>query len=656
MDPAESTGATAGRALTARAVIVGLMVVVGLSLATPYVGLMMRSQLLATNYYPVGLGASFLAVVLVLNTGLKSIRRAWGLHEGELAIVFVMAAVAITIPTHGTAGYLLSFICAPHYLASPENRWAEYFFPYLKSWSVVGGGEPLRWFFEGLPQGESIPWGVWLLPLVWWLGFVGAGMFACLCVVSILRRQWMDHERLAYPLAEMATELIRGADEKSRLPRFARSRLFWVGFSLPFIMLTWNCLSYFWPSVPQFPRELPPVVLAQGFPPIFLVFYWPLLCIAFFLKLEVAFSIWVFVVLGVIQEGLFTRFGFAISNSLSVYHFDASRPALAWQGYGAMVVMVALNLWVARRHLTAVIRKALGPDHGGLDDSDELMPSRIAVLGLAVALLFMGWWLVRLGMRPGTAALFLLAAMVGFIGLSRLVVEGGLVFIRPPLTPQSATVTLLGNSAMGATQLTAMGLSMAWVADPINAFMPAAANAVKVGHSARARGRAVAGAMVLAALVALAVTIPFTLSLCYERGAYTTGSWLFKYAPRVPCDYIVQAIRSEPGVEWPKLLWAGIGGGAMAGLTVLHHTFSWWPLHPLGLVAGVVFKVRWAFLPVFLGWLCKWAILRTGGASALQRAKPFFIGVMAGWFAGAGVSVLVDALFFFGDGHVIYWH
>ena len=644
------------RALTARAVIVGLMVVVGLSLATPYVGLMMRSQLLATNYYPVGLGVGFLAVVLVLNTALKTLRRAWGLTEGELAIVFVMAAVAITMPTHGTAGYLLSYICAPRYLATPENRWAEYFYPYLPRWAVVDGGEPLRWFFEGLPHGESIPWGVWLVPLVWWLAFVGVGLFACLCVISILRRQWMEHERLAYPLAEMTMELVRGAEDESRLPRFARSRLFWVGFLLPFVPLAWNTLSYFWPTLPQFPRELPPISLGKGFPPIFLVFYWPLLCIAFFLKLEVAFSIWVFVVLGVVQEGLFNRFGFRIRNALSVYHFDASRPTLAWQSYGAMVVMVGLNLWVARRHLAAVWRKALRPRDEALDDSNELMSSRVAVVGLVVAAVFMAAWLMRLGMQPLTAVVFLGAAMVGFIGLSRLVVEGGLVFIRPPLTPQSATVTVLGNAAMGATQLTAMGLSMAWVSDPINAFMPAAANAAKVGHAARARGRGVAFAMVLAAIVALAVTIPFTLSLCYERGAYTTGTWLFKYAPRVPYDYIVKAIGSEPGVEWAKLLWGGIGGVAMLGLTVLHHSVAWWPLHPLGLVAGVVFKVRWAFLPIFVGWLAKTLILRIGGAAALGKAKPFFIGTMAGWFAGAGLSVAVDWLFFFGDGHVIYWH
>ena len=144
-------------ALTPRALVVGLVLVVGLSLAAPYVGLMMRSQLLATNYYPVGLGASFLGVVLILNVVLKSLRRSWALRQGELAIVFVMAAVGITMPTHGTAGYLLSIISAPHYLASPTNRYAECFFPYLRPWSVVAEGPALRWFWRLAKRANGSP-------------------------------------------------------------------------------------------------------------------------------------------------------------------------------------------------------------------------------------------------------------------------------------------------------------------------------------------------------------------------------------------------------------------------------------------------------------------------------------------------------------------
>ncbi|HPD15227.1 MAG TPA: hypothetical protein PLE19_09765 [Planctomycetota bacterium] len=508
------------RALTVRSLSVGLAAAVALGLGAPYVELALRGQAMAANYYPVGLGIVFLAVVLGVNVALKALRRSWALGEGELALVFAMAAVAATLPTQGTAGYLLSAISGPHYFASPENRWADVLLPHLRRWAVVDDAPALRWFYEGLPRGESVPWGAWAVPLAWWGAFVGAGLFACLCLVSIFRRQWVEHERLAYPLAAMTLELVRGAGERPLAPRVARSGLFWAGFAVPFALLGWNTLGYFAPGLPPIPGELPPLALAPGFPPLPLVFYWPMLCVAFFLRREVSLSLWVFVVLGVLEEGAFARLGYSVRSAAGVKYLDAAEPALAWQSYGAMAALVATCVWVGRRHLAAVLRQALWPGRRQQSaarnpqaamDPDDLLSPRTAVVGLVAAVAFMAAWLVRLGLGPGTALLFLFAAFVGFVGISRLVVEGGLVFIRPALTPQSATAALLGNSALGATQLAALGLSMAWVADPINAFMPAAANAARVGRWGRASGRQIAAAMGLAAGVALLATVPFTL-------------------------------------------------------------------------------------------------------------------------------------------------
>ncbi|NQT85430.1 hypothetical protein HQ560_01615 [bacterium] len=643
------------QALNAKSILVGLALTVGVNLGAPYVSLMMRSQVVATSYYPIALAAPFLALVLLVNPALRTCRGSWALTGGELAVVFVMAAVACTIPTFGVAGKLLGLISSPRYLASPENRWAEYFFPYMRRWAVLDSGPALQWFYEGIPQGEAIPWGVWLVPVAWWSAFLGAGIFASLCIVSILRRQWMENERLAYPLAQMTTELIHGADGSGERPPLLRSWLFWVGFAVAFGMVAWNIPGYFLPKWPNVPHKLPDVTIADKFPPIPIQFYWPMLCVAFFLNREVSFSFWVFTLLAVVQQGLCARYNLALNTSLSVKYFDVSPPSVGWQSWGAMVAMVLLNLWVARRHLKAVFRKAWRPEDPCLDDSKDLMSSRVAVVGLIVCGVFMTGFLCRLGMRPGTAVLFLVLAFIGFLGLSRMVVEGGLVFILPPLTPQSAVVTLLGNSALGPVQLTAVGLTMVWIADPVNTFMPVAANAAKVGSATRASGRSLALSMGLAALVGLAVTVPFTIWIGYSRGAFTTG-WLFRGGPSVPYGYIVSAIRSEPGIEWGKLQWAGIGAGLMTLVTLLHHRFAWWPLHPLGLAVGGIYKVRWCFLPFFVGWLAKTVIMRVSGAAGLRRAVPFFLGAMTGWFAGAALSILVDAVWFPARGHGICWH
>ena len=66
----------------------------------------------------------------------------------------------------------------------------------------------MRFFYEGLPSKDlAIPWGAWAAPLLWWLLLVLAIYFVGLCSVVILRRHWMERERLTFPLTEVALML-----------------------------------------------------------------------------------------------------------------------------------------------------------------------------------------------------------------------------------------------------------------------------------------------------------------------------------------------------------------------------------------------------------------------------------------------------------------
>ena len=38
-----------------------------------------------------------------------------------------------------------------------------------------------------------------------------------------------------------------------------------------------------------------------------------------------------------------------------------------------------------------------------------------------------------------------------------------------------------------------------------------------------------------------------------------------------------------------------------------------------------------------------------------NSAKPFFVGLVVGHFSGAGVSFIIDALWFRGQGHSLYF-
>ncbi|HCQ03957.1 MAG TPA: hypothetical protein DIT99_26150 [Candidatus Latescibacteria bacterium] len=56
----------------------------------------------------------------------------------------------------------------------------------------------------------------------------------------------------------------------------------------------------------------------------------------------------------------------------------------------------------------------------------------------------------------------------------------------------------------------------------------------------------------------------------------------------------------------------------------------------------------------FLAWLIKLLVLRIGGVSLYHKTKPFFLGLLIGYTTGIGISALVDAVWFPGDGHWVH--
>ena len=76
---------------------------------------------------------------------------------------------------------------------------------------------------------------------------------------------------------------------------------------------------------------------------------------------------------------------------------------------GAFIVFVGWGLWRARFHIRDVFDKALGRQ-SSLDDSDEMLPYRVAVFGFIGGFLYGVVWLNQLGMSV-PIAVFLLAVI-----------------------------------------------------------------------------------------------------------------------------------------------------------------------------------------------------------------------------------------------------
>ena len=76
-------------------------------------------------------------------------------------------------------------------------------------------------------------------------------------------------------------------------------------------------------------------------------------------------------------------------------------------------------------------------------------------------------------MNPPTVALFILATLVLYVGITRIIMEGGLLFSRAPLVGQTFVGYALGPHATAQSNI-AMGLSYGWHHELKGFFMVAA--------------------------------------------------------------------------------------------------------------------------------------------------------------------------------------
>ena len=156
-----------------------------------------------------------------------------------------MMIVAAAIPSWGFVMNLIPFLGGLFYYATPENDWAHSIHPHVADWLVAQDRAAIWKLFEGTARGEPLPWSLWLKPLRAWFFFIISIYFSTLCVLVMLRKQWMENERLLFPLATLPLELGR-QEPDTWLPPLLRNYLTWIGFAVPFVIHGINGLhSYF---------------------------------------------------------------------------------------------------------------------------------------------------------------------------------------------------------------------------------------------------------------------------------------------------------------------------------------------------------------------------------------------------------------------------
>ncbi len=557
-----------------------------------------------------------LFVIASFNLFLKRFVKSLALSEAELAVLYIMASIGTALAGHDMIRQLVPMIGNAFWFATPENEWADLFFRYIPDWLTVSDKRVLEEYYQG---GSSF-WNsryihAWAIPVLAWTAFIVVLLFVMLCINIIIRKQWIEHEKLSYPIIALPLEMI------SNTSGLLRNRLMWLGFGIAFAIEILAGIHFLYPAIPAINLKFRAGLLftekpwnAMGSLPIYI--YGFAIGLGYLMPLDLSLSLWFFY--------LFWKLQLVASSVIGL------RTSGGWQGeqrVGAWIAIGLLALWTSRRHIKQALAKALA-----LREDDAMY--RFAVLGVILGMAFILIFWYRAGFSPWAALLYFSIYLLLTLAITRMRAELG-----PPthelhnMHPDYIMVSFMGTRKFGPSNLTSSTL-LAWLAYGYRCHpMPHQLEGFKIASTLKMNEKRLVGAMILAAVVGTFVSISAHLILYYKYRFALWGTGPF---------YRLQGWLTFPTTANTAVIsQIGFGFGLTVLFTVLKRQFLWWPFYPVGYAVGSGWAISWMWFSIFLDWLSKRLLLSLGGLKAHRNAMPFFFGLILGQFLAGSLWSLI---------------
>lgn len=643
---------TAGVA-TPRAVLIGLALAIVVNLFSVSSNYLLGYVHLTFAHIDLALLIPFFLGVLGPNILVKAIRPSWGLRDRELLFVFVLGWIGFMVPTWGMSNYVVSVMASAEYYASPENQWRELFFPYLPDWLIVTNEQNAnRNYYWSLPANAPIPWAAWIIPSFWWLSFFAGLLAVGICFVILMRRQWVEHERLSYPIAQVPVVLTETHDERDAvLPSIMRNRLFIAGAVVTFSVMLWNTVSYWtqWTAFPVDANAVLNIEFGRAFPAHPIRMNILTFAFSYFINVDILFSVWLFQIIRTLESGGLARLGVVADSGTAV-----PGGLVAVQFIGGMIAFALWGFWIARRHLGTVWRHIRGRKTN-LREEDEFVSYRAALVMGVCGLGYVVWWLNAAGMSFPVIAVFLTLLFLFYFALCRVMAESGLVFLDLPINAHQFTVGMLGSASLSPHNLTVLGLGSAFARNWKTFTMIIPSHVARLQSVMGVSGRVLFLWCAVTFAVSAVTAIGFSAYSGYRMGGAAN---YYNNIAGDPGFYnlIVTWMQNSTTISGAEVFFLVSGMLMVTGMTVARYYFSWWPISPIGFVVAAGGPARNAFFPVFLAWLLKTILIRTGGVRLYQAVQPLMIGIMVGYVLGAAIAILADFWYFRGTIHELQFY
>jgi hypothetical protein len=501
----------------------------------------------------------------------------------------------------------------------------------LPPWYAPPAGDAIRRFFEGSFQG-GVPWRVWALPLLGWGVFLFTLLLTLYALLALLRRAWMEEERLAYPIVQIPIRLISAEGA----PALWRNSLFWIGFGLAAAFDGMNMLHAFSPS---FPAAGIGFDLAESFAnkpwnvlsPLWVSYRPEILGIGYLMPTDVLLTTWVSYLALCLSD--VTRAAMGAQVQRTGYDYQE-------MGLGAFLCLFALLLLRAAPTLKRSLAEAFRRGSPARSQDEPLSPRTawsLVVGGPLVMLL----WLKMAGLPLWAGGLHLFLLLVVAIVYARMRAETGtpMIYLFPVWQQQTAlfnffgSAPLAGGGGQGLTILASLGgLSRGYYPE-VCAY---GAEGMSLAAQARIPQRAVTRMFLGGVVFGLALGGFLYLRLAYRFGADQLGGDYQMSLMRQQYTHAAQMLQSPVYPRHDLILQTFLGGWIVLGLNWFRQRFVGFPFHPMGFAMASSYGYHlWA--PFLAAWFFKTLILRWGGHSGYRRLLPLFLGIALGRYLFAGI-------------------
>ncbi len=580
-------------------------------------------------------------MLMVLNIALRRFVPRFAFGRRELLVVYGMVATGSSLVGHDFMEILVPTIPHARYFASPENKWEQLIIPHLPSWLTIDTvGEGITSYQLG--HSTLYTWDhlrLWMTPIACWSVFLIAIVISMLCINIIVRRQWMEHERLTYPVVQIPIIITEGGGSN---PLF-RNRVFWIGFALAAGLDLWNGFGQLYPSIPQLNVKINDLsyLFAGSYPwkamdRIWLTFYPWVIGLCYFMPTNMSFSSWFFFIF---------RKGMQVCAAALGYEgSDIWYPYVREQAYGAWIALFVVTLWLGRGYLKEVWRAAV-TGQGQTDDGG--VSYRWTLIALGLAMFVMMAFLAKAGMSPIIAVVYVLLYLLFCGAITRMRAELGPPAHEIALVSTTQMMVLgLGTTFLGPQNLTIFSLMWFQNRTYRGLLMPQQAESLKAARDSGLRLRTMVIALVIAGVVGIISGFWAHLHVSYSRlyhGGHigAPGSGFAQEHYRMLENWLKTPV--APDVMGVAAI--GIGAATALFLSRMNTLFSGFPFHPAGYALGMAWGLDYIWGPLIISWALKVIILKYWGLRGYRAAMPFFVGLVLGEFVVGGMWSFMRGVF-----------